>query len=201
LFIIFLKKRLMAKKIALFTSGRGTNAEEVCSYFKQSPDIGVGAICSSNLSGRLLSLAEEHGIPSFFLENSSQKTFKSLAFFLKKKGVNYLVLAGFLLKVPDFIIANYQNKIINIHPSLLPKYGGKGMYGKNVHAAVINNVEVYSGITIHYVNAHYDDGAIIFQYPYKLSRGETADSLAKAIQKIEHRYFSLVLEKVIKSQL
>jgi len=191
----------MAKKIALFASGKGTNAKAIYSYFKQSPDITVGAVCSNSLSGEVLRFAKKNNVPSFFLANGSQKTFKSLASFLKKEGVDYLVLAGFLLKVPGFIIASYQHKIINIHPSLLPKYGGKGMYGKNVHSAVINNNDAYSGITIHYVNEHYDDGAVIFQYPYKRKRGETVESLEKAIQEIEHKYFSLVLEKIIKSPL
>jgi len=191
----------MAKKIALFASGQGTNAKIICSYFDRSPEILVGAICSNNLSGGGLKFAKKTGIPSFFLDSHLPNAFEELSLFLKKEDVDYLVLAGFLLKIPSFIVAEYKNKIINIHPSLLPKYGGKGMYGKNVHSAVIDHNEMYSGITIHYVNENYDDGAVIFQYPYKIRKEETPESLGRAVQKIEHHCFPLVLEKIIKSQL
>ena len=191
----------MAKKIALFASGQGTNAKIIYSYFERSPDIMVGAICSNSLSGGALKFAKRTNVPSFFLESRLPSSFEALSLFLKKESIDYLVLAGFLLKIPRFIIADYENKIINIHPSLLPKYGGKGMYGKKVHSAVIDHNEAYSGITIHYVNENYDEGAVIFQHPYKIKNGETPSYLERAIQKIEHQCFSLVLEKIINSRL
>jgi phosphoribosylglycinamide formyltransferase-1 len=115
----------------------------------------------------------------------------------KKSKIDYIILCGFLLKIPYSIISKYKNKIINIHPSLLPKYGGKGMYGSRVHRAVILNNEKKSGITIHFVNEEYDKGAVIFQKEYALSFSETAESLAKAIQKLEHKHFSPIILQTI----
>ena len=191
----------MSIKIAIFASGQGTNAEKICSFFSASHDVEVSLLCSNKKESGVFGLAKKTGIKSCFLEDSSKKKFHDLSLFLKKEKIDYVVLAGFLLKIPVFIIKDYPNKIINLHPSLLPKFGGKGMYGKNVHKAVIKNKEKVSGITIHYVNKNYDDGAIIYQYSYLLKTNETSHSLAIQIQKIEHQYYPLVIEDVIKNKI
>ena len=112
--------------------------------------------------------------------------------------IDFIVLSGFLLKIPKNLVELYENKIINIHPSLLPKYGGKGMYGNNIHSQVVKNKEKYSGITIHFVNEEYDSGAIIFQHKYELKKSETAESLSNEIQKIEHAFFPKIILDTIK---
>ena len=201
MFIIFLKKRLMSKKIAIFASGKGTNTEKICSFFSSSHDTEVSLLCSNKKSSGIFRLAKKNNLNSYFLEKPTQNSFYLLSLFLKKEKIDYIVLAGFLLKVPLFIIKDYPNKIINIHPSLLPKFGGKGMYGKNVHKAVIKNKEKTSGVTVHYVNENYDDGAIIYQHVYSLKKNETYATLAMEIQKIEHHHYPLIIEGVIKKEL
>ena len=201
MFIIFLKKRLMSIKIAVFASGQGTNAEKICSFFSSSHDIMVSLICSNKKESGVFELAKKTGIQSCFLKDSSKKKFHDLSLLLKKEKIDYVILAGFLLKIPLFIIKDYPNKIINLHPSLLPKFGGRGMYGENVHRAVIKNKEKASGITIHYVNENYDNGAIIYQHSYLLKPNETSDTLAFQIQKIEHQYYPLIIEGIIKEGL
>ena len=191
----------MSKKIAIFASGKGTNTEKICSFFSSSHDAEVSLLCSNKKSSGIFRLAKKSNLNSYFLEKPTQNSFYLLSLFLKKEKIDYIVLAGFLLKVPLFIIKDYPNKIINLHPSLLPKFGGKGMYGKNVHKAVIKNKEKVSGITIHYVNKNYDDGAIIYQYSYLLKTNETSHSLAIQIQKIEHQHYPLVIEGVIKNKI
>ena len=201
MFIIFLKKRLMSKKIAIFASGKGTNTEKICSFFSSSHDTEVSLLCSNKKSSGIFKLAKKHNLNSYLLEKPTKNSFYLLSLFLKKEKIDYIVLAGFLLKVPLFIIKDYPNKIINIHPSLLPKFGGKGMYGKNVHKAVIKNKEKISGVTVHYVNENYDDGAIIYQHVYSLKKNETYATLAVEIQKIEHHHYPLIIEGVIKKEL
>jgi phosphoribosylglycinamide formyltransferase-1 len=131
------------------------------------------------------------------IETATKDGFEKLLLLLKKSKIDYIILCGFLLKIPYKIISEYKNKIINIHPSLLPKYGGKGMYGSRVHKSVILNNEKISGITIHFVNEEYDKGAVIFQKEYALSFSETAESLANAIQKLEHKHFSPIILQTI----
>ena len=189
------------KKLAIFGSGSGGNAENICDYFANSSDIEVVFICTNNKAAFIVKRAEKLNIPIIYTTKDDLTNFNNLRKILSEYNVDYIILAGFLLKLPSKMVNSYPKKIINIHPSLLPKYGGKGMYGKNVHSAVIDHNEMYSGITIHYVNENYDDGAIIFQYPYKIKKEETPESLGRAVQKIEHRCFPLVLEKIIKSQL
>jgi len=187
----------MKKRLAIFASGFGTNAQNICNYFRTSSDIEVSLICSNNKNSQAIIRAKKLKIPTLLFRKSDLETFESLAVFLENKKINYLILAGFLLKIPGKMIDHYHNKILNIHPSLLPKYGGKGMYGKNVHAAVLTNNDRKSGITIHLVNNNYDDGKILFQKSCIVSKHETVDSLSKKVQVLEKTYFPKILEKFI----
>ena len=187
----------MQKRLAIFASGSGSNAENICTYFKNSSDIDVVLICTNNPKAAVVKKAERLNIPVLCIDKSDLNNFDELQKKLKNKKVDALILAGFLLKIPAKMIENYPNRIINIHPSLLPKYGGKGMYGKYVHKAVLENNETESGISIHYVNQNYDEGKIISQKKCSISKNETIESLTDKIQKLEHNYFPKVIEKTI----
>ena len=187
----------MTKKIALLASGKGSNAKNISAFFKYSENISIELICSNKSASPLFDFCKKNNISSHLIEGATKDDFEKLLLLFQKSKIDYIILCGFLLKIPYSIIAKYKNKIINIHPSLLPKYVGKGMYGSRVHKAVILNSEKISGITIHFVNQEYDKGAIIFQKEYTLSFSETAESLAKAIQKLEHKYFPPIILQTI----
>ena len=182
-------------RIAIFASGSGTNAENIINYFENRKLIKVVYVLTNNKNAGVIKRAERLEIP---LKVFSKKELFSVEFvnFLKKEA-NYLVLAGFLLKIPTEIIHSFPNKIINIHPALLPKYGGKGMYGKHVHKAVVANKEKESGITIHYVNENYDEGAIVFQESVSLTEMDTPDDVAAKIHTLEQNNFPKVIENLI----
>lgn len=187
----------MTKKIALLASGKGSNAKNISTFFKGSENISVELICSNNSASPVFDFCKKNNISSCLVKGNTKEAFKKLLILIKKSKIDYIVLCGFLLKIPAFIISEYKNKIINIHPSLLPKHGGKGMYGSKVHKAVLLNNEKTSGITVHFVNEEYDKGTILFQKEYTLSSFETAESLAIAIQKLEHKYFPSVILQTI----
>jgi phosphoribosylglycinamide formyltransferase-1 len=187
----------MTKKIALLSSGKGSNAKNISAFFKDSEYISIELICSNNSASPLFDFCKNNNMSSHLIEGATKDDFEKLLLLFQKSKIDYIILCGFLLKIPHSIISKYKNKIINIHPSLLPKYGGKGMYGSRVHKAVILNNEKISGITIHFVNEEYDKGAVIFQKEYALSFSETAESLAKAIQKLEHKHFSTIILQTI----
>jgi phosphoribosylglycinamide formyltransferase 1 len=187
----------MTKKIALLASGKGSNAKNISAFFKDSENISIELICSNNSTSTLFDFCKKNNISSHLIEGATKDDFEKLLLLFQKSKIDYIILCGFLLKIPYSIISEYKNKIINIHPSLLPKYGGKGMYGSRVHKAIILNNEKISGITIHFVNEEYDKGAVIFQKEYTLSISETAESLAKAIQKLEHKHFSPTILQTI----
>ena len=191
----------MSNNIALFASGKGTNVEKICAFFNMSKDVKVNLICSNNKDSQVFNLAKSLEINSYFIDSFSNENSEKLCNFLLEKEVDYIILAGFLLKIPSFIIKLFPNKIINLHPSLLPKYGGKGMYGERVHKEVIRNNEKESGITIHYVNENYDEGAVIYQHKYTISLVETSLTLSKNIQELEHTYYPLIIDKLIKNKL
>ena len=199
--LYFWIKKLMSNNIALFASGKGTNVEKICAFFNMSKDVKVNLICSNNKDSQVFNLAKSLEINSYFIDSFSNENSEKLCNFLLKKEIDYIVLAGFLLKIPSFIIKLFPNKIINLHPSLLPKYGGKGMYGERVHKEVIRNNEKESGITIHYVNENYDEGAVIYQHKYTISLVETSLTLSKNIQELEHTYYPLIIDKLIKNKL
>ena len=187
----------MTKKIALLASGKGSNAKNISTFFKGSENISVELICSNNSASPVFDFCKKNNISSCLIKGDAKEAFEKLLLLIKKSKIDYIVLCGFLLKIPVFIISEYKNKIINIHPSLLPKHGGKGMYGSKVHKAVLLNNEKTSGITVHFVNEEYDKGTILFQKEYTLSSFETAESLAIAIQKLEHKYFPSVILQTI----
>ena len=182
-------------RIAVFASGSGTNAENIINYFNKHHSVKVVYVLTNNKNAGVIKRADRLEIT---LKIFSKKELFSDEFiqFLKKEA-DFIVLAGFLLKIPSRIITLFPNKIINIHPALLPKYGGKGMYGSHVHKAVVENKEKESGITIHYVNDNYDEGAIIFQESVPLTEMDTADDVAAKIHVLEQKNFPKVIEKVI----
>ena len=186
------------KNIAIFGSGSGSNAEKIYTYFSNCSHARVVLIASNNSSAFILQRARKLGVDNLIFSKKEFLNFSEINKKLLIKNIDVIVLAGFLLKIPKALIAFYKNRIINIHPSLLPKYGGKGMYGLNVHEAVIKNNEDYSGITIHLVNEFYDKGEILFQEKYALSTDETAKSLSKKISSLEHKYFAPTILNFIK---
>ncbi|MEA3318350.1 MAG: phosphoribosylglycinamide formyltransferase [Bacteroidota bacterium] len=183
--------------IAIFASGSGTNAENIIKYFEKLKNIKISLILSNKKDAFVLKRAENFNIPSYvFNKNEFNKT-NIVTNVLKSYNIDFIVLSGFLLLIPQNLILKYQNKIINIHPALLPKYGGKGMYGMNVHNAVIESNEQQSGISIHYVNNKYDEGNIIFQAKCKIDKNESPESLANKIHELEYKYFPKIIENVI----
>lgn len=185
------------KKIAIFGSGSGSNAEKICLFFKKSLDIEVVLIASNKKEALIVQRAEKMGVPCVIFSKKDLLNFTFLQQTLVKKRVDYIVLAGFLLKIPLKMVLLYNKKIINIHPSLLPKYGGKGMYGNNVHQAVLKNKETESGITIHLVNEKYDRGRVLLQKSCAVNQNETVDSLAKKIAALEHCFFPKTIKRYI----
>ena len=184
------------KKIVIFASGSGTNAENIIQYFMENKLATVVSIFTNNVKAGVIDRACKYEIPT---EIFSKDDFKEGIILQKIKTIDpdLIVLAGFLLKFPENIIEEYANKIINIHPALLPKYGGKGMYGMNVHRAVVENQENETGITIHYVNEHYDEGGIIFQKKVVVLATDTAEVVAEKIHDLEQRYFPKVISDLL----
>ncbi len=189
--------RLQTKQIAIFASGAGSNAEKIIGYLTGHPSVQVSLIVCNKPGAGVISIAENHGIPVLLIEK--ERFFRGDSYLpdLKAAAIDFIVLAGFLWKVPEALIAAYPDQIINIHPALLPNYGGKGMYGMKVHEAVIAAGEKESGITIHYVNEHFDEGTPIFQAKCIIDGGDTAESLALKIHELEHRHFPEVVERVV----
>ncbi len=188
----------MKTKIAIFASGNGSNAEEIIRFFKDHPLAEVALVLSNNKSAYVLRRAWEHSIPHCFFTNDDLRKTTKVDEVLKLNGINFIVLAGFMLLVPARFVKNYPNRIVNIHPALLPKYGGKGMYGEHVHKAVIANGEKETGITIHLVNDKYDEGAIVFQATCAISPGDTPESVAAKVHQLEHHHYPRVIAKLIK---
>ena len=184
-------------RVAIFASGAGSNAEKIIEHFKNHPTIFISLIVSNKKEAGVLAIANKNQIPSLIINRTEFYQADTDVDHLKKIGIDYIILAGFLWKMPVNFIKAYPNKIINIHPALLPKYGGKGMYGHFVHEAVINNKEIESGISVHYVDEIYDNGKIILQETCSISEEDDADSLAKKIQVLEHAHFAKCIETVI----
>ncbi|MGG7036819.1 MAG: phosphoribosylglycinamide formyltransferase [Flavobacterium sp.] len=184
------------KRIVLFASGNGSNVENVIRHFKGNSEVMVVGVFVNNPEAKVLERTKKHHVPSFVFD----KTELNEGLVLEKVNSlqpDLIVLAGFLWKFPDHIIAQYPDKIINIHPALLPKYGGKGMYGIHVHRAVLENKEKETGITIHYVNEHYDEGEFIFQQAVNIEDCRTPEEIASKVQELEHEFFPRIIEKLI----
>jgi phosphoribosylglycinamide formyltransferase-1 len=188
--------------IAIFASGNGTNAERLINYFGGSTQVKIKLIITNNEDAGIVNIANNYKKNLQIISKATLTNYaEQFIDFLKTEKVDLIVLAGFLLKIPEELVHAFPNRIINIHPSLLPKYGGKGMYGKFVHEAVIANQEKQSGITIHFVNEEYDKGEIILQEKCTVNDSETIDSLAKKIQELEHHFLPLAVEKVVNALL
>ena len=199
------------RRIAIFASGTGSNAQKIIDYFAShhapvrqergtvNPlKIEVALIACNNPNAGVLKIAEKENIPTLLIEK--EKFFRGNAYVdeLKKKQIDFIVLAGFMWKIPDTLIKAYPNRIINIHPALLPKYGGKGLYGNYVHEAVLAHKEKESGISIHYVDEIYDHGKIIFQAKCAVMENDTVDSLAQRIHTLEHEHYPKIIEEIIR---
>jgi len=186
------------KKIAVFASGSGTNAQNIAEYFLASGDITVSLIFANKPDAFVLERAKKLRIPSIVFNRKDFYESEIILDILHKNEIDFIVLAGFLWLIPDYLLNAYSGKIINIHPALLPKYGGKGMYGDKVHQAVISSADKKTGITIHFVNDHYDEGEIIFQDSFDILPGDTAESIAQRVHALEYKHFPRVIEETIR---
>ncbi|MFA8301255.1 MAG: phosphoribosylglycinamide formyltransferase [Hyphomicrobiales bacterium] len=186
----------MEKNIVIFASGNGSNAENIIKHFDSNSKINVQAVFCNKTNAGVIQRAAKHKVSTIVF---SKEELNSPSFISKLNQYNpdLIVLAGFLLLVPKSILQAYPNKIINIHPALLPKYGGKGMYGMNVHKAILDNKETESGISIHYVNECFDEGKIIFQAKCKVESDDNIESIAKKIHELEHKHYPNIINQVI----
>lgn len=185
------------KRIAIFATGSGSNAEAIMRYFENHNDIEVSILLSNKAEAGALKHAENYGVPTVVFNKDTFINTNEIVQLLQSEAIDLIVLAGFLWKIPDNLIAAFPNKIINIHPALLPKYGGKGMYGMNVHEAVKAAGETESGITIHLVNKNYDEGKALLQEKVSILPEDDAATIAQKVLKLEHTHFAPLVEKYL----
>ncbi|MEO1626163.1 MAG: phosphoribosylglycinamide formyltransferase [Bacteroidota bacterium] len=185
------------KNIAIFASGRGSNALRIIEHFQDSEEVQIRLIVCNKPTAGVLEIAESQHIPTLLINRSyfyqSENILKDFAIY----PIDFIVLAGFLWLIPQYLVQAYEQRIVNIHPALLPKYGGKGMYGMHVHRAVREAGESESGITIHYVNEQYDEGNIIFQQSCPIEADDQAEDIARKVQALEHQHFPAVIESLL----
>ena len=191
-----IKRYIMIKRIIILASGSGTNAENIIKYFQHKNTASVSYVLSNNKNAKVLERAQRLNIDNASFSKSDFFDSDKVLDLLIQKG-DYIVLAGFMWKVPSKIIEKFPNRIINIHPALLPKYGGKGMFGSHVHKAVVDNKENISGISIHFVNEYYDEGAIIFQSETRVLPTDSPDDVAQKVHKLEYEHFPRIIENII----
>jgi len=184
-------------RLALFASGSGTNAENIIRYFQNEPQIKVSCICTNRPDAFVINRAKRYDVPVLIFSRTEFYQTENILNYLLENKIDWIILAGFLWLVPSYLIDHFPNRIINIHPALLPKFGGKGMYGHHVHQAVIDQKEPVSGITIHFVNHDYDRGSIIFQATCPVEPGDTPDSLAARVHELEYEFFPKIIEREI----
>ena len=187
--------------IAIFASGTGSNAMKIMEHIQANYSTVSFSVWSNKQDAPVLEKASALNIPTFIFSRKEFRDEQGVLKQLKAEKVELIVLAGFLWLVPSAIVKDYENQIINIHPALLPKYGGKGMYGMHVHQAVKNNNESETGITIHFVNEHYDEGQVIFQQACPVEPHDTPNTIAKKVQKLEHEHFPKVVEEFVLGNL
>lgn len=185
------------QQIAIFASGAGSNAREIIRHFRNHPGVRISLIVCNKPGAGVLQIAADEKIPTLMLEKETFSRGGAYVSAIQAAGIDFIVLAGFLWKIPDLLIKAYPGRIINIHPALLPKYGGKGMYGAHVHESVIEAREKESGITIHYVDEHYDHGQPIFQAKVNIEAADTPETLAGKIHQLEHKYYPMVIEEIL----
>ncbi len=186
------------RKIAIFASGSGTNAQRIIEYFSGNPEITVSLVLSNKPDAYVLERAKKLKVPTVVFDRHTFNETDEIINLLKKEDIEFIVLAGFLWLVPLNLIRAYPGKIINIHPALLPKYGGKGMYGERVHEAVLQSGDQESGISIHYVIEKYDEGNIIFQAKCEVLPDDTPDSLAQRVHQLEYKHYPEIIEKLVR---
>jgi phosphoribosylglycinamide formyltransferase-1 len=186
-------------RLAIFASGTGSNAINIIQFFKASATVEVVFVLSNKSDARIVTTAKEEGVDVKVVSNQQVEDATTLLELCQTNQIDFIILAGFLRKIPEQLIAAFPDRIINIHPALLPKYGGKGMYGANVHKAVLENKETESGITIHYVNAEFDKGEIIAQFKCEIGENETLETLQSKIHQLEHANFPTVIKNTIVS--
>ncbi len=185
------------QNIAIFASGSGSNAQKIMEHFKDHPDIMVSLVVSNKANAKVLERAKAFDIPSIVINRSSFYENEEILYVFEKYSINFIVLSGFLWLIPDYLVQSYPHHILNIHPALLPKFGGKGMYGMHVHRAVKTAGETTTGMTIHWVNEHYDEGAIVFQATCPVHEEDTPEDIAARVLQLEHLHFPEVIEQVI----
>ena len=188
----------MRRNIAVFASGSGTNAERIMHHFRTSPVAQVSLVLSNKESAYVLERARQCGVPSHVFSKDEWANGEPVLAMLRAYHIDFVVLAGFLLRIPPLLLEAYPDRIVNIHPALLPKFGGKGMYGNRVHEAVLAAGETESGITIHYINEHYDEGNIIFQAKCAVTAGDSPEELAQKVHALEYAYYPTVIEQLLK---
>ncbi|MFC3197458.1 phosphoribosylglycinamide formyltransferase [Parapedobacter deserti] len=188
----------MKKRIAIFASGSGSNAQKIMEYFKYHDLAEVALILSNNPDAYVLQRADNFEIPTHVFDRYAFYETDEIPELLEKLNIDLVVLAGFLLLVPQNLLRKFPNKIINIHPALLPAYGGKGMYGDRVHQAVLNAGEEESGITIHFVNEHFDEGEVIYQARFRIEPGDTLEVIKFKGQQLEHQHYPKIIENLLK---
>lgn len=184
--------------LAIFASGTGSNADKICTYFKDHPNIKVNLIVSNRINAGVFQVAASHHIDSIYIPKSDWNDWENVLPALMSKDITHIVLAGFLLLLPLWLIKEFKGRMINIHPALLPKYGGPGMYGHHVHEKVKSSGELISGITIHEVNENYDEGEIIFQEKVDLDPEDSATTIGNKVLQLEHYHYPRVIEKWVK---
>ncbi len=188
----------MKKRIAIFASGSGSNAQKIMEHFKKHTDAEVAIVLTNNPEAYVLQRADNFEIPTHIFDKHEFYETDNVVDLLKNLNIDLLVLAGFLWLVPNNMLANYPKRIINIHPALLPKYGGKGMYGDRVHKEVLANGDEESGISIHYLNEDFDSGEIIYQARFKIEKNDDLELVKFKGQQLEHQYFPKIIEQVLK---
>jgi phosphoribosylglycinamide formyltransferase-1 len=187
------------KNIAILASGAGSNAQKILEYFSDRMDIAVRLIISNKKEAGVLNIAKLASIETFVVTRDTFYSTTDLLVELDKRNIDFIVLAGFLWLIPPYLIQHYPDRIINIHPALLPKYGGKGMYGHFVHEAVHLAKDTHSGITIHFVNEKYDEGSIVFQERCEILPSDQPEDIAKKVQVLEHSYYPTVIDQLVSS--
>lgn len=183
--------------IAIFASGTGTNAETIINYFKDHKDIRIKLVVCNNPKGGVLDVAKENHVPVVLISKEEFQREEVLLKELEVYNINFVVLAGFLWLIPEYLLNKFSGKIINIHPALLPKYGGKGMYGNHIHEAVKAAGEKETGITVHYVNERYDEGEVIAQIKCQLNPEDTPETIKKKVQQLEYAHYPKIIEQVL----
>lgn len=190
---------MQKKRIAIFASGKGSNALNIIDHFKGHSSIEVAVVLTNRKDAPVIQSADEKGVHVISLDNELVADAAALINSCRSLGAEYIVLAGYLRKIPAAFISEYQDRIINIHPALLPKFGGQGMYGDKVHEAVLRNMESETGITIHYVNENFDEGRIIAQFYCPVFENDSIETIRERVQRLEHNYFPYVIEQTILS--